>query len=167
MRPIGFVVSRKITLPCVCGVIDPLGSLSEKVSPQFSGVVKKAITFNPSPPIWVPSKSGHFIIKNFNFFFFPFLIFSSGGMNDFDFVKKTFHVPNRFLPCIKTTRVGAHCVTLHRCNLNSSHCKYVAQGSCIDCVSPQWLSHLVHGILIPKTCTKLPNMKSSGGWNFD
>ena len=148
MIPIGFVVPKMMTLPFVCSVIDPLGSLSDKVSPQFSGIVKKAITFNPSPPIWVPSKSGHFIIEFF-WFFFSLPCFPLWWYEWFSLCEKDLPFPQSVSLCTKTTRVGAHCVTLHRCNLNLSHCNYVAQGLCIDCVWLQWLSHLVHGILIP------------------
>ena len=45
---------------------------------------------------------------------FSLLFLPYGGMNDFHFMKKTFHFPNRFLPCTQATWVDAHHVTLYR-----------------------------------------------------
>lgn len=64
--PIDFVVPWKITLPFHRGVIDPLGSHSDKAP---------FLTFKPSPLVRVPSKGVRFAIENCHFLF-PLLFFA-------------------------------------------------------------------------------------------
>ena len=87
------IVTGEVPLPfvyCVCGATVPI---NDGIVAILSCVVKKASSINLPPPIWIPTKGGHFAIEESNYFFLSFLLGASVGMNDFNLVKEARHLP--------------------------------------------------------------------------
>lgn len=70
------VVTREITLPFIRRPIRAGCPVDERVFAKYFVLVKKTITFNPSPLIRVPPKRDHLAIEERNFFFFCPLVVS-------------------------------------------------------------------------------------------
>lgn len=71
-------------------------------------------SIDPSPQIRVLVKCGRFTIEKKDDFFLLSFLRASSGMNNFNLVKETNHVPGRFFPFSQATGVRANCKALHR-----------------------------------------------------
>ena len=98
LRPKEPIVAWKVALPFVRRAGGSRVPIDDKVSTVFRSVIKKPATTNPTPSVRIPPKGGHFPIEENNFVPFSLLLRASIGMNSFNFVKKTFHLPEWVLP---------------------------------------------------------------------
>jgi hypothetical protein len=78
----------------------PCGSqilVKDGVSTNFSGVIKELTSINPSPPVRIPFHGGRFPVEKpnpiGNHIFISVLLRASSGVNNFNLMGKTFHLP--------------------------------------------------------------------------
>lgn len=96
-KPIKLVDSQEVTLPFVYHLIHARFLLMTKYLPDFCGIVKDVVTFDPLPPIQVPFKCGLFAIEEGDFFLLS-LLWPPSGVNDFNMMKDVSEVSSGTLP---------------------------------------------------------------------
>ena len=108
------VVAGEIALSFVTRPNNVGGPIGDRVQAGLGSVVKEVTIIGPSPPIRIPTKTGHFTIEKDNLLFHSFSSGGSIGTQIFYFMIKTIHYSIRILPRSKTSIMLANRETLNR-----------------------------------------------------